>query len=396
MTKQHFQHDVVIIGGGMVGAAAALGLAQLGLSVAVVEHRQPQAYDPAQPIDVRVSAISVASENLLARLGALDSLWQMRSVPYRGLETWEMEGYITQFHASQLKMSHLGHIVENRLVQLALWQQFNAQPNISLYCPAKVNRLVRSSRGIEVSLDNGAVLDAHLLVGADGANSMVRQWAGIGVTGWDYRQSCMLINIATECDEQDVTWQLFTPTGPRSLLPLPGKNASLVWYDQAARINELSQLNNKQLKQEIDKHFPERLDRAYEVVTHGHFPLTRRHANRYFKDNLVLLGDAAHTINPLAGQGVNLGFKDADALIKAVAAALKSDSETWWQTNTLAQYQSSRWFDNQLMMTGMDLFYAGFSNNVLPVKLARNVGLKLANFNNPVKQKVLQYALGLN
>lgn len=380
----------------MVGAAAALGLAQLGLSVAVVEHRQPQAYDAAQPLDVRVSAISVASENLLARLGALDALWQMRSVPYRGLETWEMDGCITQFHASQLKMSHLGHIVENRLVQLALWQQFTAHDNIHLYCPAKVSRLVRACSGIEVSLDDGQVLDAHLLVGADGANSMVRQWAGIGVTGWDYRQSCMLINIATECAEQDVTWQQFTPSGPRSLLPLPGNNASLVWYDQAARINALSQLNNKQLKQEIDKHFPERLDRRFEVVSKGSFPLTRRHANRYFKDHLVLLGDAAHTINPLAGQGVNLGFKDVEALIDSVASALKADGQTWWQTSTLEQYQRSRWFDNQLMMTGMDLFYAGFSNDLLPLKLARNVGLKLANFNNPVKQKVLKYALGLS
>ncbi|WP_052074805.1 FAD-dependent monooxygenase [Shewanella mangrovi] len=378
----------------MVGAAAAIGLAQLGLSVAVVESHQPQPYAAEQPIDVRVSAISVASENLLARLGALDALWQMRSVAYRGLETWEMDGFITQFAAEQLKMSHLGHIVENRLVQLALWQQFAQYDNLHCYCPARVARLVRACNGIEISLDNGSVLDAHLLVGADGANSMVRQWAGIGVTGWDYRQSCMLINIATECDQQDVTWQQFTPNGPRSLLPLPGKNASLVWYDDAQTISDLRQLNHKQLKQAIDKHFPARLDRNFEVVDSGSFPLTRRHAKQYYKDNLVILGDAAHTINPLAGQGVNLGFKDVDALIDVIASAQKT-AQRWWDKPTLQQYQHKRWFDNQLMMTGMDLFYAGFSNDVLPLKLARNVGLKLANFNNPVKQKVLKYALGL-
>ncbi|QSX35406.1 FAD-dependent monooxygenase [Shewanella avicenniae] len=378
----------------MVGAATAIGLAQLGLSIAVVESRQPQAYDPDQPIDVRVSAISVASENLLARLGALDSLWQMRSVPYRGLETWEMDGFITQFAAQQLNMSHLGHIVENRLVQLALWQQFCQYDNLHCYCPAKVARLVRATNGIEVSLDNGQVLDARLLVGADGANSMVRQWAGIGVTGWDYRQACMLINIATEADEQDVTWQQFTPKGPRSLLPLPGKNASLVWYDDAHTIRDLMQLSNKQLKQAIDQHFPERLDRNFEVVERGSFPLTRRHAKQYHKDHLVILGDAAHTINPLAGQGVNLGFKDVDALIQVIAAAQQSEHH-WWSKPVLQQYQRKRWFDNQLMMTGMDLFYAGFSNDLLPLKLVRNVGLKLANYNNPVKQQVLKYALGL-
>ncbi|WP_228730335.1 FAD-dependent oxidoreductase [Shewanella yunxiaonensis] len=396
MTKQHQQQDIVIIGGGMVGAAAAVGLAQLGLNVALVEATEPEAYSPAQPLDVRVSAISLASENLLARLGALEALLQMRQVAYRGLETWEMEGCITRFHAEQLKLSHLGHIVENRLVQLALWQQFTQYDNLTLCCPARVARMVRSCSGIEVSLDDGRVLDSHLLVGADGANSLVRQWAGIGVAGWDYSQACMLINIATAEEEQDITWQQFTPQGPRSLLPLPGKHASLVWYDDAQTIKGLSQLSAKQLKQAIDSHFPTRLNRDFEVLDRGSFPLTRRHAKQYYRDNLVLLGDAAHTINPLAGQGVNLGFKDVDVLIEEIAAALSAKAGAWWQSSVLAGYQRRRWYDNQLMMTGMDLFYAGFSNDILPLKLVRNLGLKLADINTPVKHQVLKYALGLS
>ncbi|TCN82050.1 2-octaprenyl-3-methyl-6-methoxy-1,4-benzoquinol hydroxylase [Shewanella fodinae] len=396
MTKQHQQQDIVIIGGGMVGAAAAVGLAQLGLRVAVVEACAPEAYDPEQALDVRVSAVSLASENLLARLGALEGLLQMRQVAYRGLETWEMDGCITRFHAEQLKLSHLGHIVENRLVQLALWQQFERYDKLTVCCPAQVTRMVRSCSGIEVSLDNGLVLDSHLLVGADGANSLVRQWAGIGVAGWDYSQSCMLINIATADDEQDITWQQFTPRGPRSLLPLPGHHASLVWYDDAKMIKGLMQLSPKQLKQAIDSHFPERLNRDFEVLERGSFPLTRRHAKQYYRDNLVLLGDAAHTINPLAGQGVNLGFKDVDTLLEEVASALSDNPVQWWDNAVLARYQRRRWYDNQLMMTGMDLFYAGFSNDILPLKLVRNLGLKLADINTPVKQQVLRYALGLS
>ncbi|MFQ6372184.1 FAD-dependent monooxygenase [Shewanella sp. YIC-542] len=380
----------------MVGAAAAVGLAQLGLKVAVVEAQTPEPYEVTQPLDVRVSAVSLASENLLARLGALEALLQMRQVAYRGLETWEMEGCITRFHAEQLKLSHLGHIVENRLVQQALWQQFDQYDNLTLCCPSRVNRMVRSCRGIEVSLDDDRVLDCHLLVGADGANSLVRQWAGIGVAGWDYSQACMLINIATAEDEQDITWQQFTPKGPRSLLPLPGNNASLVWYDDANTISNLMTLSEKQLKQAIDDNFPARLNRDFTVVSRGSFPLTRRHAKQYYRDNLVLLGDAAHTINPLAGQGVNLGFKDVDALLEQLASALSHPEAEWWNTTVLADYQRRRWYDNQLMMTGMDLFYAGFSNDILPLKLMRNLSLKLADINTPVKQQVLKYALGLS
>ncbi|WP_394147616.1 FAD-dependent oxidoreductase [Shewanella atlantica] len=386
--------DVVIVGGGMVGAASALGLAQLGLKVAVVEAFEPTPYSSEQPVDIRVSAVSLASEQLLERLGALKRLSSMRRAPYLGLETWELDGFITRFHAQQVGVSHLGHIVENRLIQLALWEQFDSYDNIELLCPAKVKLFTRHEEGVRVTLDNGVTLDSRLLVGADGANSQVRSWAGIGLTGWDYAQSAMLINIRTDCPQQDVTWQQFTPQGPRSLLPLPGNNASLVWYDDASRIAQLTQLSNTALAQQIKLHFPDRLDRKFEVLQKGSFKLTRRHAQSYYRDNLVILGDAAHTINPLAGQGVNIGFKDVDALISTVSQAM-SKGEPWWEEAALRSYQQSRYKDNQLMMSAMDLFYAGFSNELLPLKLLRNAALKIADIDSPVKKYVLKYALGL-
>ncbi|MCP3129999.1 FAD-dependent monooxygenase [Shewanella sp. KJ2020] len=379
----------------MVGAATAIGLAEQGLKVAVVESFVPKAYGPEQPLDVRVSAISVASETLLDRLGAMDALLQMRNVPYLGLETWELEGCITQFHCSQIGASHLGHIVENRLIQLALWQRMAQLNGITLYCPDKVAAFARDSDSVSLHLQSNIKLTAKLLVGADGANSQVRQWAGIGITGWDYAQSAMLINIKTAQGQQDVTWQQFTPKGPRSLLPLPGNNASLVWYDDANRIKQLMQLNNKQLAEQIRVHFPARLDADFTVESKGSFGLTRRHAQRYYSQNVVILGDAAHTINPLAGQGVNLGFKDVEALLAVIEEAL-TRHEAWWSKEVLARYQDRRYRDNQLMMTTMDVFYAGFSNDILPLKLLRNGALKLANINSPIKQTVLKYAMGLN
>ncbi|MCL1118990.1 FAD-dependent monooxygenase [Shewanella seohaensis] len=387
--------DVILVGGGMVGAATAIGLAKQGLQVAVIESFAPEAYSPEQALDVRVSAISVASEQLLEQLGALDSLLNMRNVPYLGLETWELDGCITQFHSSQIGASHLGHIVENRLVQLALWEQMQQWDAIKLFCPERVATFSRLTDGVSVHLQSGIQLEAKLLIGADGANSQVRQWAGIGISGWDYAQSAMLINIQTAQGQQDVTWQQFTPNGPRSLLPLPGNHASLVWYDDANRIKQLMQLNHKQLADQIRQHFPARLDSDFTVEAKGSFALTRRHANAYFKPNVVILGDAAHTINPLAGQGVNLGFKDVEALLTVIKTALTED-KPWWSTEVLNAYQAKRYRDNQLMMTTMDVFYAGFSNDILPLKLLRNGALKLANINSPIKRTVLKYAMGLN
>ncbi|MCK8047382.1 FAD-dependent monooxygenase [Shewanella sp. 1CM18E] len=379
----------------MVGAATAIGLAQLGLNVAVVEAFAPKPYDNEQALDLRVSAISAASETLLERLGALSGLDDVRKVAYKGLETWELEGCITRFHSDQIGCSHLGHIVENRLIQLALWQRMQQLDNIALFCPAKIATLSRQTAQdvIAVTLDNQDCFTTRLLIGADGANSMVRQWANIGISGWDYAQSAMLINIETACAEQDVTWQQFTPNGPRSLLPLPGNNASLVWYDEANKIAQLTQLNNKALQAQIDQHFPSRLDRDFTVVSKASFKLTRRHAQTYYRNNLVILGDAAHTINPLAGQGVNLGFKDVDALVTTIGKHLEDDNG-WWQAPVLAEYQKSRYRDNQLMMSTMDLFYASFSNDILPLKLIRNGALKLANIDSPIKKQVLKYAMG--
>ena len=303
------QCDIAIVGAGMVGAATACLLAAEGLSVRVIETRLPEPYAPEQPLDLRVSAISQASVALLTRAGAWQYLQQMRLCPYRRLETWELDGFATRFDAVDLGLPQLGYIIENRLIQLALLKRMEDFPTIQTHTPAAVTSLRQSADDAVLTLDDGTELQARWVLACDGAESHTRRLAGIGVSRFEYRQHCMLINIDTDFAQEDITWQQFTPSGPRAFLPLPGRHGSLVWYDSPARIRALAAMSNEALAVEVRRHFPSRLG-GFTVTAKGSFPLVRRHANDYHAGRVVLLGDAAHTINPLAGQGVNLGFKD--------------------------------------------------------------------------------------
>lgn len=386
--------DAVIVGGGMVGAAAALGLAQQGLQVAVIENEEPKGFDPSASADLRISAIGCASVRFLKTLGAWPGVEQMRAVPYRRLETWELDGSEVKFDAQSLGLPELGFMVENPVLQRALWQQFDAFPTLTRFCPAKLRHLLQhDDQTWSLQLTTGELLRTQLVIAADGANSLVRQLVGIGVDGWQYRQNCMLINVETETLDQDVTWQQFFPSGPRAFLPLFGHQASLVWYDSPQRIRYLQTLNMKQLTHEVMQAFPARLGKVA-ALSSGAFPLVRRHAQRYVLPGLALVGDAAHTINPLAGQGVNLGYRDVEALLSVLEKARES-GETWGSENVLLRYQRQRRLDNLLMQSGMDLFYTAFSNDLAPVKVLRNLALMTAERAGGLKTKALKYALGI-
>ncbi|MBB1200160.1 2-octaprenyl-3-methyl-6-methoxy-1,4-benzoquinol hydroxylase [Enterobacteriaceae bacterium 89] len=386
------QTDVAIVGGGMVGGALALGLAQQGFAVTVIEQTTPPAFDPQSQPDVRISAISAASVGLLRGLGVWEAILAMRTHRYRQLETWEWESAHVVFNATELKLPELGYMVENNVLQLALWQALEAEAKVDLHV-ASLETMLHSAEGYQVSFTDGSELQAKLVIGADGANSHIRQLAGIGVHAWQYQQSCMLITV--ECDQPpgDSTWQQFTPDGPRAFLPLFDRWASLVWYDSPARIRQLQSLSMSQLEQEIRKTFPARLGQVKPVAA-GAFPLTRRHALRYVQPGLALVGDAAHTIHPLAGQGVNLGYRDVDALLDVLASA-RSHGEDWASLPVLKRYQNRRMADNYVMQSGMDLFYASFSNDLAPLRVLRNIGLMAAERAGVLKRQALKYALGL-
>lgn len=382
------QYDIAVIGGGMTGAAMALGLAKQGISVALVENTQPQTYDMQQEMDLRVSAISLRSVALLKQLGAWSYIESRRLCPYRRLETWESPRCRTRFSCDDIGEPQLGYMVENTLIQDGLWQQFDQYPNLTVFCPDQLATLSYHDNHVDIGLTSGQSLRASWVVGADGAHSKVRQWSHIGSTDWDYRQRCMLIHVTTELPQQDITWQQFTPNGPRSFLPLPGQQASLVWYDSPERIQQLCSMSGSALQREICAEFPDELGEVT-VIKWGAFPLTRRHAQRYWRHRAVLVGDSAHTINPLAGQGVNLGFKDVEVLLSLC-------EPQGMTAQCLQQYQARRRPDNMVMQTGMDVFYTLFSNTLSPLKLLRNSLLLAADHSGPVKSKVLRYAIGLD
>lgn len=390
--QERTQFDLIVVGGGMVGAAAACLLAQQGWQIAVIEQAEPEPYAPEQAMDLRVSAISPASIALLQQAGVWDAILAMRVRAYNELATWEVSGLETHFHAHEAGVNALGYIIENRLIQLALWQHLQTLPNVRLYSPAQINTLIQTDAQATIELNEGQVLSANWLLAADGANSKIRTLAKIGVNSWDYRQDCLLINVDLADDAPAITWQQFYPSGPRSFLPLAGKKASLVWYDSPARIAQLTALTPVMLAREVKRHFPEQLPAC--TVTHfGSFPLTRRHAQHYYQGRVILLGDAAHTIHPLAGQGVNLGFKDVACLVSLWQAA--QQKQTDFGRQQLQQYERQRLRDNTLMQSAMDLFYAGFSSSHMPLKVLRNMALLAAENAGWLKQKALRYALGL-
>lgn len=389
--------DCVVNGGGMIGAASALTLANLGLKVAIVELSPCQPFQAQAPVDLRVSAISVATQQLLEELDVWHSLSQKRICPYSRLGVWETEISYTEFDAQTIHQPLLGHFVENKLIQLTLWEKIKDHKNITHFCPNTLLSFKQSANDVIVELE-GESISSKLLLAADGAKSKVRTLANIGVTGWDYDQSAMLIYVETELPQQNITWQQFYETGPVAMLPLSGESelggfASLVWYHQKNEIKRLASLTNSQLEVEVMQRFPKRLGKV-KVLNKGAFSLSRKHANTYQNERVLLLGDAAHTINPMAGQGVNIGFKDVKALQHIIAKAI-GNGESWSDIDVLARYEKQRRADNLMMMSTMDILYSSFSHPSKLVKAARNLGLFVANNSGTIKNKALAYACGL-
>ncbi len=390
--KENF--DVVIVGGGMVGAAVACGLGGSSLKVAVIEQQMPEPFSSEQPHDLRVSALSIASRKILEAVGAWQGVIDRRSCPFRRMRVWETTGD-TEFSSNDINYSELGHIVENRVTQLALLERLQEFSNIELLCPVQIKKIEYSENLSELQLEDGRCLTARVLVAADGGQSKVRQTVGLGVTSWDYQQQAMVLYIETENPQQDITWQRFVPTGPQAFLPLTGSYGSIVWYNSADEVRRLKKLDKEQLKQELQNSFPKCLGPVKAILGVASFPLKRQHAQKYVKTGVVLVGDAAHMINPLAGQGVNIGLLDAAALVQVLLEA-NAKNQDIAKLSILKRYEKMRRFENLKMMTVMDAFYRIFSNEILPLKLVRNLGLGLAERVKPAKNKVMRMAMGLD
>ncbi len=406
--------DIAVIGAGMVGASLALAAARAGWSVAVVEPAPPEAPVPEGEPDLRVSALSYGSERWLRRLGVWSRMAEQRWAPFRELAVWEApSGPLrtfdalrpladvarTHFTAASINRPHLGHIVENQVTQHALWQSLQEEPNLSCFSPGRVRTLKQQNDRVELTLDDDTAMTSRLVVGADGANSPTRALAGIGTSRQQYRQQAMVVSVIHDPPEQSITWQMFTPKGPRAYLPMPSIRgqcrASLVWYDQPERLDQLMSLNESELIEAITDAFPDELPTLIAAPDRGRFPIARQHAHEYSQGRVTLIGDAAHTINPLAGQGVNLGFQDAACLARLLLEERRLEGDPG-SRGLLQAYEEERRPRNRLMMDTMDLFYTAFSNRQPPAHLIRNLGLGLAGRLPMARERVARYAMGID
>ncbi|WP_157992311.1 FAD-dependent monooxygenase [Candidatus Erwinia haradaeae] len=384
--------EVAIVGGGMIGAALACGLAKNGFQVALLEKKMPLLFDPNTHPNLRISAINSSSISFLRQLGVWQDVLMMRCAPYRRQEVWECQNTKLKFDSALVGLPELGYMVENHVLQHALWKKL-CKENIYLLCPSLLQSMNRVNDHWNLFLDNGDRVEAKLIIGADGADSQVCKLAGIRKTGWFYQQSCMLISVHCEGEAGDIAWQQFTPRGPRAFLPLFGCWASLVWYDRPDWIQKLQSMSMLALTKEIHNTFPIQLGKVTPVMA-ASFSLSRKHVTSYTLPGLALAGDSAHTIHPLAGQGVNLGYRDAMVLISVLSKA-RENMTKWFHRDVLQGYQYQRESDNRMMQNGMDLLYYVFNKKSIPIKVLRNIGLLITEHSMWLKRKTLSYMLGI-
>lgn len=395
--------DVAVVGGGVVGATCALALSRQGLQVTLIERSEPAAWSD-DGHDIRVYAFAPDNAALLSTLGVWDGVAAARAQPYRRMRVWDAAGGDElRFDADDVAVRQLGWIVENALLQDRLWAALRAS-DVVLRCPASVVALEQDGDAdpdgaATLELDDGLRIEARIAIAADGARSALRDLAGIATTSADYGQQGVVAYIATEHPHEDTAWQRFLPTGPLAFLPCaPWPEApnvsSIVWTlpdDEAARVVALG---DDAFAEELARAFASRLGACRPLTRRVAFPLRRQLAQTYVAGRVLAMGDAAHVVHPLAGQGVNLGLRDVAALREMVASAQARKAD-WAAPHRLARWARARRSDATASAYAFGAINRVFSNDDLVTTLLRGHALGLAGKLAPLNRALWRHAAGL-
>lgn len=404
------QYDVIILGGGMVGATMARLLADSSLQIAVIDRgnfkiaTQSSSPDVEPDFDPRVSALTPASKQLLTDIGVWQTIARSRYCPYTNMDVWDAEGTGSiSFSARDIDQDELGCIVENSLVLQGLYEQLQEFDNVQLLAGEVISRLHEPATGFAaLETESGALISARLVIAADGANSILRKLAGFRTREWDYNHAALVTTVRTEQAHAATARQRFMATGPLAFLPLSTGQAddrqhycSIVWSAEPELAEQLMAMDDEQFCQHLGQAFEHRLGKIKGCAQRYSFPLRQRHAVDYVKNSIVLIGDAAHSIHPLAGQGVNLGFQDALALQQVLLSGVATGREIN-DPLLLQRYQRARKGHNLGMMWIMEGFKHLFAQQSLPLRWLRNVGLKSVDNVGLVKNHLARRAMGLD
>ena len=393
--------DALVAGGGVVGAATALMLAREGLQVALVEPKRPAAWQR-ESRDLRVYAFAPDNARLLNDLGVWPQVLAARVQPYRGMRVWDAAGGDPLlFDADALGQRQLGWIVENALLVDALWHALPAA-GVRLHCPARIEAIEQLDAGVRVRLDDGLQLDAKLAIAADGAQSALRDMAGIGTTRHDYGQKGLVAFVASARAHRDACWQRFLASGPVALLPfadggdaaLHGRIGSIVWTLPNADAERLLAVEADVFERELEAALGGELGAMRLLSARAAFPLQRQLAETHVRGRVLLLGDAAHAVHPLAGQGVNLGLRDVAALRDHVRAA-KPRGIDIAAPHRLARWARTRKSENAVNAHAFSAINRIYSNDALWPTLLRGHALGIAGKLPPLARALWRHAAGV-
>ncbi|MFV1997554.1 MAG: UbiH/UbiF/VisC/COQ6 family ubiquinone biosynthesis hydroxylase [Acidiferrobacterales bacterium] len=387
-------YDIVIVGGGMVGTALACAVARSGFRIAVIDSVEPPPFENSE-YDLRVSSLTLGSKAIFETVGAWQDMTQQRVSCVDAMEIWDEGGSGSiRFDSAEIAQPCLAYIIENRVILRALLNCMTAIHNIEYISPVQIETIETDDQQALVRLETGESLQTRLIVGADGANSLVRKLSGIETDGWNFEQKAIVATVISELGHQRIARQRFLATGPLAFLPLDdAHHCSIVWSADNDRADTLIALEDAEFNCELQRAFGDRLGEVKLASLRAMFPLITAHAKQYLAERIVLVGDAAHRIHPLAGQGLNLGLGDIAALAEVLVEAGREKHDIGAH-RILRRYERWRKGGNALMLGAMDGFKQLFGSKNDVVRGLRNVGLELTDDLPPIKQRIMLYAAG--